>query len=681
MAKGPILLFGIHCHQPVGNFERVMEYACKRAYLPFLEAMREYSLPFAVHYSGPLLDFLQETNSPVIDLVGEMVEKGQAEVLVSGLYEPVLPAIPSWDRLGQLQMAVERVKVLWGAEPRGLWLTERVWEPQVLKEIVEAGLDYMVVDDHHLLCGGVKREDIHGYFLTEEDGETLAVFPISKPLRYMVPFKKMGRVKACLQELPPGTAQTLFDDGEKFGLWPGTHDWVYRRGWLKRFLSFLQDGRVTVQTFERYLKEHPPTGRVYLPAASYPEMGQWALSPEYAIELARLQKGLQKEENAARIFLRGGVWRNFLVRYPEANWLHKRMLQVSRQVREMEESAIKEEARVHLYRSQCNDAYWHGVFGGLYAPHLRRALWRELLLAQGLCLHLPEGKGMEIVDLDCDGREEVLMGDGGIFAAFKPHCGGAMVELSHLDWGECFTNVLTRRPEAYHIEMADPEREEGGVASIHRLESAPPAGITYDGYQKLSFLDHLMFRPSKRALEEGRLDGPVSLHQLPYRQAHGQNSLQLQCEACWQDGSILVTKLLALQNQGLSARYQVEMNPGSPVPSPMHFGVELNLIMPSERFGDIRAVGPGGGRHIPVVKGGVARGCREVELRDPLWPGWMRVSVSQEADLFVTSNTSVSKSERGFDRVYQGNTLLFSFGLEGGREEFCLEIDFLKRKG
>jgi hypothetical protein len=30
-----------------------------------------------------------------------------------------------------------------------------------------------------------------------------------------------------------------------------------------------------------------------------------------------------------RPFLRGGIWRNFLTRYPEANWMHKRMLALS----------------------------------------------------------------------------------------------------------------------------------------------------------------------------------------------------------------------------------------------------------------------------------------------------------------------------------------------------------------
>ena len=35
-----------------------------------------------------------------------------------------------------------------------------------------------------------------------------------------------------------------------------------------------------------------------------------------------------------------------------------------------------------LYRGQCNCAYWHGVFGGLYMPFLRFAIYEQLLKAE-----------------------------------------------------------------------------------------------------------------------------------------------------------------------------------------------------------------------------------------------------------------------------------------------------------
>jgi hypothetical protein len=100
-----------------------------------------------------------------------------------------------------------------------------------------------------------------------------------------------------------------------------------------------------------------------------------------------------EKEFAARpdvlAFMRGGSWRGFFRKYPEANLLHKKMLRVSACVTSIpprrsqpEHSAQVQQARDFLLRGQGNDAYWHGVFGGLYAPHLRTEIWRNLIPSQ-----------------------------------------------------------------------------------------------------------------------------------------------------------------------------------------------------------------------------------------------------------------------------------------------------------
>ncbi|HHF53155.1 MAG TPA: hypothetical protein ENL43_02175, partial [candidate division WOR-3 bacterium] len=49
------LLFGIHNHQPVGNFDWVLRFAYEKSYFPFLEIARDYpEFKFALHITGPL---------------------------------------------------------------------------------------------------------------------------------------------------------------------------------------------------------------------------------------------------------------------------------------------------------------------------------------------------------------------------------------------------------------------------------------------------------------------------------------------------------------------------------------------------------------------------------------------------------------------------------------------------
>src|SRR5260370_38282612 len=90
-------------------------------------------------------------------------------------------------------------------------------------------------------------------------------------------------------------------------------------------------------------------------------------------------------------FLRGGSWRGFFRKYAESNLLHKKMLRGSARLasapsRHNDSKAANEllEARDRLFRAQCNDADWHGIFGGTYAPHLRTDPWRDLIRAEAI---------------------------------------------------------------------------------------------------------------------------------------------------------------------------------------------------------------------------------------------------------------------------------------------------------
>src|SRR5262249_29351820 len=152
---------------------------------------------------------------------------------------------------------------------------------------------------------------------------------------------------------------TYGDDGEKFGMWPGTKEWVWEKGWLPSFFSRLSESqdRVVTSLVSDVLARTPPSGRIYLPTASYEEMGEWTL-PADAQERYRSVRGrLESEGRFEELgsFLRGGVWQSFLVKYPEANLMHKKMIYVSRKLERA--PGELEAARRELYRGQCNCAY------------------------------------------------------------------------------------------------------------------------------------------------------------------------------------------------------------------------------------------------------------------------------------------------------------------------------------
>src|SRR5436309_1909532 len=409
------LVLVVHDHQPVGNFDQVLEQAHRDAYAPFLAFLERYpAIRLALHTSGPLLQWMATHDAGYLARLRALVERGQVELWGGGFFEPILPAIPEVDRRGQIRAMADWLELELGRRPRGLWLAERVWEPGLASSLAAAGAQYTAVDDAHFVAAGFEREALWGYYLTEDQGKSLAVFPIHRELRYLVPFGEPAQTVDLLRRVAEGgegRLAVLGDDGEKFGVWPGTRERCYDQRWLERFAETLaQEPWIELRPPGEAIAHHAPLGLAYLPTASYHEMEEWSLPPAAQARYHRAE-GLLRPAfgESARDLLRGGHWRNFQVRYPEANRLHKRVLHASRRLWETpaEEDGRWREARTRLWRAQCNCPYWHGVFGGLYLPHLRSALYRELIAVESYLA--PAGPDLEQADLDLDGDQDVLL--------------------------------------------------------------------------------------------------------------------------------------------------------------------------------------------------------------------------------------------------------------------------------
>ncbi len=482
--------FGIHLHQPVGNFDHVFAQHVDDVYRPLLETLtdREF-LPLVLHLSGPLLEWLEDHERGYLDRLGRLVADGKVELLLAGFYEPVLACLPRRDRLEQIGWMRDTVRSRFGVEAVGLWLTERVWEPDLAADLSDAGVRYALVDDRHFLATGFRADQLHAPFWTESDGKSVALFPIDERLRYLIPFRPPEETADYLRGLRSaghGLA-VLADDGEKFGGWPGTKDWVYGQGWLDRFLAtigrLVENGEVKLSRLDEALLTVPSGGLAYLPTCSYREMESWSLPPDAAIRLSRLERDLGEARSSGPdgALIRGAHWRNFLVKYSESNRMHKKMQALSSLCRELGDDA---DVRRAIGRSQCNDAYWHGVFGGLYLPHLRDAIWRNLAAAEAQ-LRRGEGLAWTRLDLDGDGHDEIWIHSAAFSALVSPHRGGAIEEYTVFSRGINYANVLTRRREAYHDLALERQAESGGhggggAASIHdieegvRLDERPP---------------------------------------------------------------------------------------------------------------------------------------------------------------------------------------------------------------
>jgi hypothetical protein len=475
----------LHNHQPAGNFDNVFEYAYEHAYKPLLNALLKHPrIKFGIHNSGTLLEWILKHHPEFFAMLKQAVTQQQAELLSSGYGEPILSLIPRKDAIEQIKYYNDFLYEHFEYSPKGLWLTERIWEPQLITTLLDAGIEYLLLDDTHFLYAGLQHDDLYSYFITEDDGRILKVFPISMKLRYLIPFHQINETIDFLKDESSRRdrgLKTLGDDGEKFGVWPGTYDWVHTKGWLESFLERLENEPWIETTLLKDIAQEEPAGRIYIPTSSYEEMGEWVLPPDRGNEYEELKNLLDRKYY---YLLHGGYFKNFLQRYPEANHMHKRMLYVSHR-------ALKnKKAKLALWRGQCSCAYWHGIFGGLYLPHLRDAVYHNLIEADNL--H-PE-QTMEKTDFNTDGKDEIVFSNKVLFAVIDPETGSFM-ELDDRARKTNLCNFLGRRREKYHKKIPQ-KLPTDGVRSIHESfrskEENMHQYLIYDTYERRFGLDHIL---------------------------------------------------------------------------------------------------------------------------------------------------------------------------------------------
>ena len=684
---------GIHCHQPVGNFEDVFKWAYDSCYLPFLKAMEKHPrIKFSVHYSGILYDWFIKNRPEIMDLLLNLVQRGQVEILTGGYYEPILPIIPDEDKLGQIEMMNEFIKEKFKISPSGLWLTERIWEPTLPKILAQAGIDYITVDDYHFLSAGIEGDKLFGYYLTEEEGDKLKVFPINKELRYLIPFKMPEETINYLRSIATekgDRAAILADDGEKFGVWPGTYKWVYEDGYLEKLLSCLDENLdwIIPMKFSDYVEDYPSSGRTYLPTASYFEMMEWSLPSDQQIKLKKIkeemkQSGKYDEYNK---FLRGGFFRNFFVKYPESNNMHKKMLLVSKKLGAVRDSnpssdrkKLIKEAEKNLYKGQCNCAYWHGIFGGLYLSNLRNAIYEHLIRAENILQRLQRGDKkyteLLITDFDKEGNEEILLSNPYLNMYFSPQEGGALFEMDYKPKEFNCMNVLTRRKEAYHESIlngetgnAPPKETHSIHDAIHLKEEGIEKYLVYDSLRRASFVDHFLSADADlnelkfaKVLDLGDFAGkPYAF--FPVRK-NDEVQLNLSRIGKVNGQEVKLTKTISLMSGQsiVSVDYEIVNNGEENIKC--IFGIEFNLTLlggnSPDRYYKINWEKL---ENSYLASEGVLDEVKSVQLVDE-WKGFsVSFELNYECNFVRYPIETVSQSEGGLEKTYQGSCLFFSW--------------------
>ena len=690
------LALAIHNHQPVGNFGWVIGEVYEQAYQPMLDAIERHpGINLSLHYTGPLLDWLRHEQPGFFERLRALVASGRVELLGGGYYEPILASLPDLDRVGQLVRMADELEAITGIRPRGAWLAERVWEPDLPIALARAGYAWTILDDAHFRAAAIPEANLWGAYTTEDQGQLLTVFGTEQGLRYRIPFGNVDDVIAYLRlhASEDGTRiGVMGDDGEKFGAWPTTwdHCWGSRR-WVDRFFEALEANRdwLTTVTPSAWLAREPPIGRIYVPTSSYAEMGEWALPPDESREFSRMLHAAVEADDPEARYLRGGFWRNFQVRYREINDLHKQMLRASAKVaaleaRSDEDSAIRRRAVEHLYQGQSNDCYWHGLFGGIYLAHVRLTTAEHLIAAEDLAdgaLRAQGGKadGGWLVDLDLDGIAEVRLADPGQVLGIKLDSGAGIGGWDIRAARHALAGVLRRRPEAYHRALIEtpangPLATEMAVASIHDVIRSKEAGLAerihYDSHERRSGLVRFLSADTSpaafAAADETELgdfvDGAFELVALLDDGLTVRRAGSVRAAPTGEPQAVRVEKRLTIGGDRRSPTLvlDVAVEHAGSEPIDGRLGIEWSLIFLGgganpAAYHEVRgkrSAHDGSGAEAGLAQ--VAAGNDAIGIR-------LETTLEPPADTWWAPIETVSNSEAGFERIYQGSGQLFSW--------------------
>ncbi|MBA3235612.1 MAG: DUF1926 domain-containing protein, partial [Chloroflexi bacterium] len=649
-----------------------------------------------------------------------LVGRHQIEILGGGFYEPVLASLPERDRIGQARRMADELEALFGRRPRGAWLAERVWEPDLPTSLVAAGYGWTILDDAHFRAAAIPEEDLWGPYTTEDQGRVMRVFGTEQGLRYRIPFRDPHEVIDYLRAHATEDGDrvgTMGDDGEKFGAWPTTWEHCWGEGqWVERFFEALETNAdwLSTTTPSAWLAAHAPIGRVYVPTGSYAEMGAWALPPDEGRAFELVLHAAQDEGLPEARWLRGASWRNFQVRYREINDLHKQMLRVSTLVDVMADGPARSAALDHLYRGQSNDCYWHGLFGGIYIGHMRLATYEELIAAEDLAeteagrLHTAEQ-----ADLDLDGIDEVRLGGPGQVVTVDLAEGAGIGSWDIRAVRHALGAVLRRRPEAYHETLREldatllagapgvgepgsgptlPETDPDGDAptSIHTVVRTKEPGLAarlhYDPFERRSGLVRFLVPTTTPAawaagdaaelgdaidgafeIETLELDRLVVTRRASVRAADAAEPTTAAAATAATAETVDVRKEVVLGGDRRSPilALTVMVTNRSTRPVAARLGIEWTTMLlggganPAawwEASAERRAHdSPGEAAAITTL----AQGNDQVGVS-------IATTVSEPADAWWAPVETISNSEAGFERAYQGAGLLLSWPLDLG---------------
>jgi hypothetical protein len=394
------IILGSHVHIPYGARDEEFEQACSLKIKPFVSALYKFpQIQGTLHYSGALLSWVDRVYPECTMTIDNLVSRKQVELLGGGFYEPQFSLIPLQDKIGQVEMLTTYLRKRFGKKPQGCWLPALGWEQNFVGPLSSCGMAYTFLGEPSFRRAGLEGADLYAPCLSEDQGKTIAVFPVALSLaeacrpgeEAAAPF--LEALKALLRGLSDSDSRVVSVFPDPCGAMNSAGE---AELFWHRFFQGLSEasGEIEFTTPGRFIKTLKGLRRVYFPG-----------SPE----------------------------RRYLVEFPEANGIYAKMVFSHTLINQLRgDKSRKRTALEELWKAQGCDAYGPAESGGIYRGDLRKSAYRSILEAEKITRET--GAFMPHLmnfDFDLDNEDEYLLQGERINCYIRPE-GAGVFELDYL---------------------------------------------------------------------------------------------------------------------------------------------------------------------------------------------------------------------------------------------------------
>ena len=720
-------------HQPPTASVVSLEESFDEVYCPVLDAVEaDERLLLNLHFGGRILEHALAHRSDFLSRIARLWRAGRVELLGGAFYDPVLAAIPERDAVGQLQFTANWLKRHLGQVPTGAWLALRAWDPALPRALGAAQIEWTLLDDAQFMAAGLETDTIHGHYTTERAGHPVSVFPIDRALSLALITGDAESMRARL-----GVANLAHQPEERLESVALPGERLVRSGRFTELLRVLVSEYHWLKTIPlaRAFQVFPTRGRMYLPTGADPALAEWsrpAATRSDRLELERALRGAGMWD-AVEHFVGRVVFENFLVKYGEANRLHKRMLASSASVdrlravlAERQRSGkasgsdgkarkVLERACDALWRAQTHTVYWHGGGDdvGIYDPRLRYSTTRQLMVAQRMverALGDPARAGWSSyrTDHDADGNAEAVVMTPTLGAVVHAARGGTLWELDLRDRGMPLLTAMSPVEEPYDDTLVGNEVVLGEDEDEH--PTLPPMSTEWDRPPNPSLARRRVDRQERGAFQDHFLGSETTLETFNFRQFRQLGDFAVEPwelmriagpESGTPDGRVLVGRSGVVKDVDRTLLLRIEkeyrFDPSKPRMIVAHsitnrsretasswHGFEWTLGIPSGDPANVVATTFAGEEQFETT---LTRGPQDlgwlswIELKDTEAEVAIVIQLPELLKAWWVPITSVHEGPDGWQEVVQGHTLLLHRALEiWGEDTQSMEIiiDFLR---